>query len=250
MDALAELETRFLETFAALSKCARDVSFFSRGEKRDENEDDGATTTSTRFSGLARSSKLRRSRLAFVRARVRVRVDAFPDARPNVCFPGGPNSAAKGKENANANAIGVPCALELVAPRAVFFSETRFRLADAAGTERQSEKRVDARGAALTYVDAMDPTTPQCEGFADAETTGDAPPSRVAGSSADGSGSKKKGTDERKRDDPPESRREKKTRAGETRVAVASFRWARAASVSGWRFSGDDAAAAAEVAPN
>jgi hypothetical protein len=167
---------------------------------------------------------------------VRVRVDAFPDARPNVVFPVGSNLSAKGKEKENENAEKVPCALELVAPRLVF--ETRkslgeARVENAACADSRIEKRVDAFGAFLTYVDAMDPQTPQCEGFADVETPLDAPRG-VAGSSADG------GTDER--DGSPH-------REGEARVAVASFRSASVALVSVSRFSGDDSVAAAEVVP-
>ena len=139
VDALAELETRFVEAFAALSKCARDVSF---GSSRERKKNKKAAET------------FRPSRLAFVRARVRVRVDAFPDARPNVVFPVGSNLSANGKEKENENAGKVPCALELVAPRVVF--ETRksligeARLENAACADWRIEKRVDAFGAFLT----------------------------------------------------------------------------------------------------
>ena len=143
-------------------------------------------------------------------ARVRVRVDAFPDARPNVVFPVGSNLSAKGKEKESAEKV--PCALELVAPRLVFetrksLSEARLENADCA--DSRIEKRVDAFGAFLTYVDAMDPQTPQCEGFAEVETPLDAPRG-VAGSSADG------GTDER--DGSPHREGEGEARAAELRV--------------------------------
>ena len=130
VDALAELETRFLEAFASLSKCARDVSFGARERKKNKKA----------------AEPFRPSRLAFVRARVRVRVDAFPDARPNVVFPVGSNLSANGKEKENAEKV--PCALELVAPRLVF--ETRKSLIGEARVENADcadwriEKRVDA----------------------------------------------------------------------------------------------------------
>jgi hypothetical protein len=83
----------------------------------------------------------------------------------------------------------------------------------------------------LTYVDAMDPTTPLCDGFADVETAGDRSRSG-AGSSADEGTEKEKEKDERK-----------------NVVALATARSAASRVVSGSRFSGNAAAAAASVAP-
>ena len=177
VDALAELEAGFREALSALSAAAATTS---SGKKKQTRE----TPRASRGSALPALSAVRRSRLAFVNARVRARVDSKDPEDPD-----DPEDPEDAREEAGGSLLekekdpgSTPeCALEARAARLVW--ERTSETGDGPA-ETRSEERVDARGLVLTYVDAMDPTTPPCGGFADVETAGDRSRSG-AGSSAD-----------------------------------------------------------------
>jgi len=260
VDALAELEAGFREALSALSALSaaaatpsnetssssskkKKKNFFAPRETRAAASKRGDEKRRKTLSALPALSAVRRSRLAFVNARVRVRVDPEDpeDAREEaggILLKKDPGWTRK------------ECALEARAARLAWertSAEKKPGDGFAENDETRLEERVDARGLALTYVDAMDPTTPHCDGFADEETAGDRFGVRSAGSSAD------EGTREEKTSETSDVSREEKehspTKKNKNVVALATARSAASRVVAGWRFSGNAAAAAASVAP-